>query len=85
MGVTVSQITSLIIVYSAIYSGTDQKTSKLNATGLCEVNSPVTGEFPSQRASNMENDSILWCDHAKIIVAVSSTYRLKSIGCYNSQ
>ena len=28
------------------------KTSKLRATGLCEGNPPVTGGFPSQRASN---------------------------------
>ena len=51
----VSQITSLTIVYSAIYSGTDQsKQSELRFTGLCGGNSPVTGEFPAQRASNGE-------------------------------
>ena len=27
---------------------------KENVTGLCEGNSPVTGEFPAQRASNAE-------------------------------
>ena len=32
-----------------------KKTSKLRVTGLCEGNSPVTGEFPAQRASNTEN------------------------------
>ena len=31
------------------------KASKLNVTGLCVGNSPVTGEFPEQRASNAEN------------------------------
>ena len=35
-----------------------KKTSKLRVTGLCEGNSPVTGEFPTQRASNAENVSI---------------------------
>ena len=30
------------------------KTSKLRVTALCEGNSPVTGEFPAQRASNAE-------------------------------
>ena len=35
-----------------------KKTSKLCVTGLCEGNSPVTGEFPAQRASNAENVSI---------------------------
>ena len=34
------------------------KTSKLRVTGLCAGNSPVTGEFPTQRASNAENVSI---------------------------
>ena len=28
-----------------------KKTSKLRVTGLCEGNSPVTGEFPAQRGS----------------------------------
>ena len=32
-----------------------KKTSKLRVTGLCEVNSPVTGEFPAQRASKAES------------------------------
>ena len=40
-----------------------KKTSKLHATGLCEVNSPVTGEFPAQRASNAENVSVWWRHH----------------------
>ena len=47
-----------------------KKTSKLRLTGLCEGNSPVTGEFPSQRASNEENASIWWrhhtCDHPSV-------------------
>ena len=30
------------------------KTSKLYVTGLCTWNSPVTGEFPAQRAGNAE-------------------------------
>ena len=39
------------------------KTSKLRVTGLCAGNSPVTGEFPAQRASNAENVSIWWRHH----------------------
>ena len=35
-----------------------KKTSKLCVTGLCVGNSPVTGEFPAQMASNAENVSI---------------------------
>ena len=37
-----------------------QKTSKLRVSGLCTRNSPVTDEFPVQRASNAENVSISW-------------------------
>ena len=36
------------------------KTSKLRVTGLCAGNSPGTGEFPAQMASNAENGSIRW-------------------------
>ena len=32
-------------------------------TGLCEGNSPLTGEFPAQRVSNAENVSIWWHHH----------------------
>ena len=35
-----------------------KKTSKLCVTGLCAGNSPETGEFPAQMASNAENVSI---------------------------
>ena len=61
MSAMTSQISSLKIVYPTVYSGADQrKTSKLCVTGLCAGNSPVTGEFPSKRASNEENVSIWW-------------------------
>ena len=42
-----------------------KKTSKLRVTGLCGGNSPVTGGFPSYRARNAENISILWRHHDK--------------------
>ena len=37
-----------------------KKTSKLRVTGLCAGNSPATGEFSAQMASNAENVSIWW-------------------------
>ena len=40
-----------------------KKTSKLRVAGLYEGHSPVTGEFPSQRASNAKNVSIWWRYH----------------------
>ena len=40
-----------------------KKTSKLRVTDLREGNSPETGDFPTQRASNAENVSIWWRHH----------------------
>ena len=61
MGAIASQITSLTIVYSTISSRRRSKeTSKSRVTGLCAGNSPVTGEFPTQMASNAANVSIWW-------------------------
>ena len=43
-----------------------KKTSKLCVTGLCAGNSPGTGEFPVQMASNAENVSIRWRHHVVV-------------------
>ena len=40
-----------------------KETSKLRITALCEGDSPVTGEFPAQRASIAEKVSIWWRHH----------------------
>ena len=40
-----------------------KKISKLRVTGLFEGNTTVTGEFPTQRASNAENVSTWWRHH----------------------
>ena len=60
MSAMASQITSLTIVYSTVYSGADQSKhkKKLRVTGFCAGNSPGTGEFPAQMASNAEIFSI---------------------------
>ena len=56
MSTMASQISRVSIVCSTSCSGVGQrKYLKLRVTGLCEGNSPVTGEFPAQRASNAEN------------------------------
>ena len=70
MGAMASQITSLTIVYSAVHSGKTNKISKLRVTGLCAGNSPVTGEFPIQMASNAENVSIWWRHYALKVYAL---------------
>ena len=46
-------------------------TPKLRSTGFCEGNSPLTGEFPTQRASNAEKVSIWWRHHTCYAVIVS--------------
>ena len=43
-----------------LYRRRSKKTSKLRVTGHCAGNSPGTGEFPVQMASNAENVSIWW-------------------------
>ena len=48
------------------FGGRSKKTSKLRVTGLCVGNSPVTGEFPAQMASNAENVSIWWRHHESV-------------------
>ena len=47
-----------------------KKTSKLRVTVLCAGNSPVTGEFPAQIASNAEKVSIWWRHHAVLFCCI---------------
>ena len=63
------------------------KTSKLRVTGLCVGNSPGTGEFPAEMASNAEMfpfddvimfncfivDGLPWCHHASGIYLVNKS------------
>ena len=48
---------------NCLFGRRSKKTSKLCVTGLCVGNSPGTGEFPAQMASNADNDSIWWRHH----------------------
>ena len=50
-----------------------KKTSKLRVTGLCVGNSPVTGEFPAQRASKVKNVSVWWRHHAVVQFQLTSS------------
>ena len=79
MSAMASQITSLTIVYLTVYSVTDQIEHQLCVTGLCEGNSPVTGEFPAKRASNAENVSIWWRHHVLWVPCVLIRYTLYQI------
>ena len=60
MGAMASQIISLTIVYSTVYSGSDQRKYQSWASLAFVL---VTGEFPAQMASNAENVSIWWRHH----------------------
>ena len=58
MGTMASQITNLMIVYSTVYSGACQRKHQSSASPAFvggRGDSPVTGEFSTQRASNAEN------------------------------
>ena len=64
MGTAASRIPSLTIVFAIVYSGTYQRKHQSFASlAFVQGNSPVTGEFPVQRASNAENVSIWWLHH----------------------
>ena len=58
-----SQITSLMIVYSTVYSGAYQTKHQSSASLALCGEFTGTGEFPAQRANNVENVSIWWRHH----------------------
>ena len=76
-----SQITSLTIVYSSVYSGADQRKHKSSAS-LAFVrgiqNSPVTGEFPAQRPITRKvfpfDDVIMSCMHCSHCISELCDY-----------
>ena len=60
MSVMTSQTTSFVIVYSTVYSGTDERKHQ-SSESLAFVQ--VKGEFTAQMASNTKNVSIWWRHH----------------------
>ena len=62
-GVSIHQPHDCILNH--LFRRRSKKTSKLHVTGLCVGNSPVTGEFPAQMASNVENVPI-WSRHHQV-------------------
>ena len=70
MSAMASQITGVLIVclIKRLFSRRSKKASKLHVIGLCQGNSPVTGEFPTQRASNAEDVPIWWRHHGMKII-----------------
>ena len=65
---------------NCLFRRRSKNTSKLCVTGLCEWNSPVMGEFPSQRASNAENVSIWWRHHGVGILNAESVPQSRDYG-----
>ena len=64
------------VLLNSLFKRRPKKTSKRSVTGLCEGNSPLTGEFPAQRASNAENVSI---DDVIMMLKLRSTWTLTKI------
>ena len=73
-------------LHNRLFRHRSKKTSKLCVTGHCEGNSPVTGIFPAQRASNAENVSIRRRHHVmhifipyKKVVLLASAHSINSV------
>ena len=65
MDAIASQITSLTIVYSIVYSDADQRKHQSSAS-LAFVRGIHRGEFPAQMTSYAENVSIWWRHHDQL-------------------
>ena len=74
MGTMASQITSLPIVYSNVYSGADQRKHQSSAS-LAIVREIHRWPVNSQKASNAENVSIWWLHHARMMLDVSAMFK----------
>ena len=62
-------------LFTQPYWGADQENSKASRHWPLCGNSPVTGEFPAQIASNAENVSIWWRHHVESSIADLSLYQ----------
>ena len=65
-----------VCLLNRLFRRRSKKASKLRVTGLCEGNSPVTGEFPAQRASNVKTASIWWRHHGSPFLLLVLAYRI---------
>ena len=65
---------------SHLFRRRSKKTSKLRVTGLCAGNSPMTGEFPTQMASNAKNVSIWWRHHGSGVTFVGNIKQSANCG-----
>ena len=58
-----SQITGVLIAHPTVFSGADQRKCQAPRHWPMWGNSPVTAQFPAQKASNAENNFIWWRHH----------------------
>ena len=58
-------------LFNRLFRRRSKNISKLRVTGLCGGNSPATGEFPAQRASNAENVFIWWRHYDSLSVTLA--------------
>ena len=79
----VSNLQPHACLLNRLFRHRSKKTSKPRVTGLCVGKSPVTGEFPAQRASNAENVFIWWRHHVAWI-SISQFWWLKVFTRYNT-
>ena len=63
----VSNHRHLDCLLNRLFGHRSKKSSKLRVTGLCEGNSPLSGEFSTQRVSNGVNVSIRWRHHVGVL------------------
>ena len=68
MGAIASQIISLTIVYSTVYSDADQRKHQRSAL-------PAFVQGPAQMASNAENASIWWRHHVFVLCELFTNIR----------
>ena len=81
MGTMASQITSLVIVYSTVYSGADQR-KHLSSASLAFVQGIHRRSANSQRANYAENVSIWWRHHEPGKCYISNgTNLIAPVGC----
>ena len=80
MGAIASQITSLTIVYSTVYSDADERKHQSSASLAFVWEFTATGEFPAQMASNAENVSI-WRRHHENTLYLALAGELWGVYC----
>ena len=69
-----AQTTSLMVVYSTVYSDANQRKHQSSASLAFVWGIHRTGEFPAQRASYAENVSIWWRHHVQWLWVWLSNY-----------